>query len=673
MSRKPLASPKISAISPKRTAKGPIRSIAGNIISKQLALSFNKRANPGRHDIKTSVTDEHYESALHYAIYNKLRLPLDVNEDGNPISRPAMVNKAAGDYRPLWSIGDRDVGLDLFTIKFVSFHPIDRSVDGADTTEKCASHFESLRGKDEDRNLVDVYRGAIFAYSANGVTGKNRLPRIRVKQIYKPKVILYKTYDEVELLGNECTIRMSLQYPIEGTVLKVFKYKGQVCFSTGSYIKSEYCSHIFAPDYKKIYYALGGPSEEVLFGAPNAKYDTNTHVYIFKIVHPATGQISKLPFKKCIVYQGVEELTLGKMPGVDKINHYAANFQVTPMNYTDLIYSNSGDNTIIGPVYVNPITYEQALQMIDISKEIVAGTRLGTPISDIMYITGSWSVKKANGELEQYIAKFVSPYYENLVIARGPTQNCMAQAVNIAVLYRFMYTQNGQVLPGNDAITTGPIIISLTYKGIPLANTPATAHVSGTDISYSNYDDADVYDIVRRSMLVANNSGRQPAIEQYMLALKNALTQMYYSATQYKPYNPKKIRFIAQEFGSKLGTPRDFIFEGDNNLSDAEAYLVATPSRYQIEKRGDDVGDVILELSKEEYDEFKDNYIDFTNNLQKTRLVSGRDRVEPHNVSLLYLRSKVTDNDRFTHRILDRKTDYLSAKKVLSYFLGAPL
>lgn len=672
MSRRPLEPSGLSSISPKRAAKKVHKSIVCKTHSKLLTLGVNRSTNPGRCEIKASVTDDRYESALHYAIYNKFYLPLDTNEDGNPISRPAMVNKADGDLRPLWSIADRDVGLDLFTIKFLSFHPIDSSIDGVGAKEQCSSHFESLRGREEDRNLVDVYRGSIFAYTAIGTIGRNRLPNIRVKQIYSPKIMLYKTYDELELLGNECVSHMAFQYGVEGTVIKVFKYKGQMCISTGSYIKSEYCTHLFSPDYKMLYYALGGPTEEMLFGAHSNQYDTNSNIYIFKIVHPATGQISRVPFKKCLVYMGVEKLKLDRMSGVDKVDHYTRNVSVRRVDYTDVIYNTGFENTMTEPVIINDIDYDQVLVMLHRSRQLLSKNTPLTEkdaIDDIMYVTGSWSVAKRDGTTEHYIAKFVSPQYQNLVISRGYTQNCMAQAINMAVLYSFVYTQNGIVLPGNDAIRTGAVIILFTYKGVYLIIKQAFAQVSGTNISYTGHDDADVFDIIRAAAIVSGNASRSAAIVQYMNALKTALEKMYHHAIGGEQFVSKKIKFTAQEFGSKLGSTGDFLFIEDANLSEAEAYLATTPSRYQIEKSGGSVTDVTLELSMEEYNAFKNNYIDFVNDLKKTR----SNDIAPHNISLLYLRSKVTDNDRFTHRILDRKTDYLSAKKVLSYFLEAPL
>lgn len=671
MSKRALESSGVSSISPKRTVKKQHKSIVGKTHSKLLTLGFNRSANPGRYEIKASVTDDRYESALHYAIYNKFHLPLDINDAGNPISRPAMVNKAGGDMRPLWSIADRDVGLDLLTIKFLSFHPIDSSIDGIGAREQCSSHFESLRGREEDRNLVDVYRGSIFSYTAIGTIGRNKLPNIRVKQIYSPKVILYKTYDELELLGNDCVSQMAFQYGIEGTVIKIFKYKGQMCISTGSYIKSEYCTHLFSPDYKKLYYELGGPTEEMLFGAQSDQYDTNNNIYIFKIVHPATGQISRVAFKKCLVYMGVEKLKLGKMAGVDRVDHYTRNVKVKRIDYMDALYSANLDNTMTEPVVINDLDYNQVLAMLHRSKQLLNKTTPLTEkdaIDDIMYVTGSWSARKEDGTTEHYIAKFVSPQYQNLVISRGNTQNCMAQAVNMAVLYNYIYTQNGVVLPGNDAIKTGAVIILFMYKGVPLIVKQAFAQVSGTNISYTGHDDADVFDIVRAAAIVSGNSSREAAVVQYMNTLKVALAEMYYHAIDGEPFVPEKIKFSAQEFGSKIGHAGDFSFIEDTNLAEAEAYLATTPSRYQIEKSGGSMTDVTLELSTEEYNVFKANYIDFVNDLKRTR-----NDVAPHNISLLYLRSKVTDNDRFTHRILDRKTDYLSAKKVLSYFLEAPL
>lgn len=97
----------------------------------------------------------------------------------------------------------------------------------------------------------------------------------------------------VDELGSEHVLdpaRLRLKTGFEGTVINIFKHDGIVYRATRKRLDSTRSRWGASRTFMDMYWALGGPSDEVLFD-PNSKYSPYSHSFI--IVHPEVLIVSK--------------------------------------------------------------------------------------------------------------------------------------------------------------------------------------------------------------------------------------------------------------------------------------------------------------------------------------------------------------------------------------------
>ena len=619
---------------------------------------FNSKAESGYIDDRSSQI----EPAMYYALAREFGLPLFVGPNGQEQPRPASV-RADGPYKPAWYIGDRNRDLQIAVLGFAGFHVIDDSPDRAPKTAECTSHMNQIEtgpnGSKMTKDLVDMYRGAIFSYRVRGKPTARGRPIVDVSLIYSPKTIVYRDIAVINSLAD-CEKHMRMEYPIEGTVLRVFKYGGSVCYSTGAFINGEYCTHPFSPDYKQIYRMLGGPSEADLFGAS----ETNTHVHVFKLVHPATGQLSPIPFKEFIVYEGTERLDVQG----DSTNYYDGK-GLREHNYFDLIHNSTQNNVILGPIRVRPLDYGAVKRMVaNALNPAVPSSTLDKPV----YLLGMWSESE---ELEyggqptvvkqDYIVKFTSPDYESRAILRGPTQNVMSQFIDIIALYEVLYRIGDQYINLGEIKNNETVTRTMAYKGAILYESDIHFIVQN-GLTYSN-DFISPFDLVAAIIRQITNVDRVDAISTYSALLHAALNRMHAAAATAFPYRPNETVFNARRFGDVPLASHIYTTPDVQTLTQAEVYLSPVIGQYQRKHKAAESLEYKFNLSEADYTGFVAKYHQVILNNPAFQGLS------PADCALHYIRSSITDVERTRGVIIESRGEYISAKRVLEFFLNAPL
>jgi hypothetical protein len=112
-----------------------------------------------------------------------------------------------------------------------------------------------------------------------------------------------------EIPVDPTTTAVTLHPLLEGSLIRVFKYKGKVYFSTHRKLSAARSKWAGGNTFKTLYDKLGGPSEEVCF--PEGCGDTVPYVYSFLINHSQLLMASHMPLQEdegYLVYLGCEKM-----------------------------------------------------------------------------------------------------------------------------------------------------------------------------------------------------------------------------------------------------------------------------------------------------------------------------------------------------------------------------
>lgn len=237
---------------------------------------------------------ETIDNKIYYSLHRNYGYPLELGQDGKP-STPYMPRTIMrnGKKQPLWFISDKDRKFRLLIVRHLNFY---LEIPGYD--EGTAHLMDELLKK---------HRGAIFSYLEDPIPGeKNQIMHegsvVNVRELVVPGQIEY----HVDVLNGESN-NNGYEYPIDGTIVRIFKYNGEVFCATNSYVNPLYCSHIMCPNYVEIFKQLTPEyAKRSMFG----NLDTYSQIFVIKLVHPATGQNSSIECKKFAQFIGVEKMNI---------------------------------------------------------------------------------------------------------------------------------------------------------------------------------------------------------------------------------------------------------------------------------------------------------------------------------------------------------------------------
>lgn len=180
-----------------------------------------------------------------------------------------------------WDILDSDEDHQLYLIHYTP---------GANVTK-----FGDLRGVVVDLEAKTVVCRS-FGYTPTAVKDELKL---------SPDQKLHVT----DLLGEEHIIdpnQLRIKIGFEGTIMRVFKHRGQVYHSTHRRLKTERSRWGNSIPFEEMYYVLNGPSDDELF---NPQSDYSPYCHIFLMVHPDVLNVTKDDVQQgYLVYLGPKQL-----------------------------------------------------------------------------------------------------------------------------------------------------------------------------------------------------------------------------------------------------------------------------------------------------------------------------------------------------------------------------
>ena len=312
-----------------------------------------------KHAVDTAVKSQSIDEKIYRSLHDKFKFPIEY--DSNGYASPATEIKN-GRKLPMWSLGDKDKHNDLITVKFLNFHAVSKYINSGCAVDLPEDGSNPLQG-------VDLYRGAIYSYlkdiaSAPRAVAPNMIWEnnhyVDVEMVYLPKPVVYKELSFSNI--GDCPVE-AFEYPVEGTILKVFKYKRTVMITTSTYLDPKYCTHLLTPNYKALFWKYSGLNEDLLFDDVNF----SNVVHIFKLVHPATGQISNIPIKKMVQYVGAERLLISGQ-GVSSENVLQNNIDSGVVSWTNIDYTSIvGEGELFGIYKIDDIPSTRVAALKNIS------------------------------------------------------------------------------------------------------------------------------------------------------------------------------------------------------------------------------------------------------------------------------------------------------------------